>query len=108
FWKSSVVSAGLPGSTKSLTNARVAVYTAGIEPSSTETKGTVVIESAKELMGYNEGEEKMLHEVRNRNGLSLLPAVHQHFARPSRVSRMPVSPVSLPVVASVIWQSISW
>lgn len=51
------------GSTKSLKDAKVAVYTAGIEPAATETKGTVVISDAKELMGFNEGEERVLHET---------------------------------------------
>lgn len=48
------------GSVKEAKKAKVAVYTCGIEPSSTETKGTVLIENAQDLMSYSEGEEKQL------------------------------------------------
>jgi len=58
-----VVPGDVIGTIKSLENAKVAVYTAGIETATTETKGTVVISDAKELMGYNDSEEKALDAV---------------------------------------------
>jgi len=47
--------------TSAVKNAKVAVFTCALEAASTETKGTVLIESAEQLLNYNEGEESMLH-----------------------------------------------
>lgn len=43
-------------------NAQIAVFTCSIESAATETKGTVLLSNASELMNYNEGEEKFLHD----------------------------------------------
>jgi T-complex protein 1 subunit theta len=40
--------------------AKVAVYTCAVEPSATETKGTVLIKSAAELKTFSRGEETLL------------------------------------------------
>jgi chaperonin GroEL (HSP60 family) len=58
------------GHSAAVANAKVAVFTCALETSATETKGTVLIESAEELLNYNEGEETMLHAVRSRRHLS--------------------------------------
>merc|ERR1712187_88351 len=42
--------------------AKVAVYAQGIELSGTETKGTVLLESAEPLMNYTKGEESRMDE----------------------------------------------
>mmetsp|Transcript_27894 Transcript_27894/g.70574 ORF Transcript_27894/g.70574 Transcript_27894/m.70574 type:complete len:542 (-) Transcript_27894:107-1732(-) len=42
--------------------AKVAVYAAGIESQSTETKGTVLLESAEQLQNYTKGEEQRMDE----------------------------------------------
>merc|ERR1712176_1395052 len=42
--------------------AKVAVYASGIELSGTETKGTVLLESADQLMNYTKGEESRMDE----------------------------------------------
>jgi len=42
--------------------AKVAVYAQGIELSSTETKGTVLLENADQLLNYTKGEEQRMDE----------------------------------------------
>jgi len=44
-------------------DACIAIFTCSIEPSNTETKGTVLIKNAKELMAFNQGEEKEVEEL---------------------------------------------
>lgn len=51
------------GSIKYLENAKIAVYGCGIEASSTETKGTVLIRNADDLLNYNKGEEKLMDNI---------------------------------------------
>lgn len=41
-------------------NAKVAVYTSAVDIMQTETKGTVLIKSAAELMNFSRGEESLL------------------------------------------------
>lgn len=52
------------GTTKRLRDAKVAIFTCGVETEGTETKGTVLIENAAELMNYNQTEEKNMQAVR--------------------------------------------
>lgn len=42
------------------TNAKIAVYTCAVDVTQTETKGTVLIKSADELLKFSRGEESML------------------------------------------------
>merc|ERR1712168_1503175 len=44
----------------SVENAKIACYTCPIDSMQTETKGTVLIKSAQELMDYSKGEEDLL------------------------------------------------
>lgn len=44
-------------------NAKIAVFTCSLEPAETETKGTVLIETAEQLMAYNKSEEKEIEEM---------------------------------------------
>lgn len=46
-----------------LKNAKIAIFTCSIEPADTETKGTVLIENAQQLMNYNKSEEKEIEEM---------------------------------------------
>ena len=46
------------GSLKRIDNAKIAVFTCAIQCADTETKGTVLIENASELMNFNISEEK--------------------------------------------------
>lgn len=48
------------GIVKSAKKAKVAVYTSGIDISQTETKGTVLLKKAEELLEFSRGEEKQL------------------------------------------------
>jgi len=43
-------------------NAKVAVFGTSVEASSTETKGTVVMSNAEDLLTYNKGEEQLMEE----------------------------------------------
>lgn len=42
------------------TNAKIAVYTGAVDITQTETKGTVLIKTADELLNYSRGEESLL------------------------------------------------
>jgi T-complex protein 1 subunit theta len=42
---------------------KVAVYTCPVDQAQTETKGTVLIKSAKELTDFSRGEEEMLEKT---------------------------------------------
>ncbi|ORX35956.1 t-complex protein 1, thetasubunit (tcp-1-theta) [Kockovaella imperatae] len=48
------------GIVKNATKAKVAVYTCGLDISQTETKGTVLLKKAEELLDFSRGEEKQL------------------------------------------------
>lgn len=51
------------GVVKSAKKAKVAVYTCGLDISQTETKGTVLLKKAEELLDFTRGEEKQLEGV---------------------------------------------
>lgn len=51
------------GTVKKATDAKVAVYTSGIDVAQTETKGTVLLKNADELLNFSTGEEKHLEKV---------------------------------------------
>lgn len=57
-----VVQRDAQGWVKRAENAKVAVFACGLEASSTETKGTVLIRTGEELMNYNKGEEKVVED----------------------------------------------
>ena len=49
---------------KKVTKAKVAVFTNPIDVAQTETKGTVLIKNADEMLNFTRGEEKHLEKVR--------------------------------------------
>lgn len=51
------------GDVTKATNARVAVYTCPFDAMATETKGTVLIKTAQELMSFSKGEEDLIEQV---------------------------------------------
>lgn len=51
------------GTIKKALRAKVAVYTCGIDISQTETKGTVLIKNADEMLNFTTGEEKHMEKV---------------------------------------------
>lgn len=56
-----VVAHDVQGTISSVKNAKVAVFTCPVDASSTETKGTILIENADQLLNYSEGEETSMH-----------------------------------------------
>lgn len=50
------------GSVTRVENAKVAVFGMAVEAGQTETKGTVLISNAEELLNYNKSEEKLMEE----------------------------------------------
>jgi len=61
--KGMIVLRDAEGSVKRVKDAKVVVYGVGLEASSTEAKGTVLLKSAKELLDYNKSEEKKMEEM---------------------------------------------
>lgn len=51
--------------TKSATKAKVAIFSSGIDVAHTETKGTVLLKNAEELLGFSKGEEQHLENIIN-------------------------------------------
>ena len=58
-----VIKRNVEGTVSCVENAPVAIFSQGIDTSSTETKGTVLIKSAQELKDYHKSEEKELEEI---------------------------------------------
>ena len=51
------------GDVKRVTKAKVAVFTNPIDIAQTETKGTVLIKNADEMLNFSRGEEKHMEKV---------------------------------------------
>jgi T-complex protein 1 subunit theta len=49
---------------KSVKRAKVAVFTCALDIAQTETKGTVLIKNADEMLNFTTGEEKHLEKAR--------------------------------------------
>lgn len=56
------IARGTSGVEKFKEKAKVAVFAAGIDLSGTETKGTVLLENADQLLNYTKGEEQKMEE----------------------------------------------
>lgn len=52
------------GTTNKAVNAKVGVFTCGIDIAQTETKGTVLLKNSEELLNFSKGEEKHMEKVR--------------------------------------------
>lgn len=61
--KGMVLSRDTEGTIKRAEDAKVTVFGCGLEASATETKGTVLIRTAEDLMNYNKGEEKLMDDI---------------------------------------------
>ena len=57
---------------KKVQKGKVAVFTCGLDIAQTETKGTVLLKSAEEMLNFTRGEEKQLEKVRPFPSLPLL------------------------------------
>jgi T-complex protein 1 subunit theta len=51
------------GIIKKVKNSKVGVYSCPIDISQTETKGTVLLHNAKEMLDFSKGEEVQLEKV---------------------------------------------
>lgn len=51
------------GTIKKVENAKVAVFTSAVDVAQTETKGTVLLKNAEEMLNFTTGEEKHLEKV---------------------------------------------
>ncbi|KAG8709956.1 T-complex protein 1 subunit theta [Ceratobasidium sp. 394] len=51
------------GVIKNAANAKVAVYTCGLDIAQTETKGTVLLRSAEEMLNFTRGEEQQMEKI---------------------------------------------
>lgn len=58
-----IVTRDTEGTIKAVKDAKVAVYAQGVDTSSTETKGTVLIRNAEDLMNYSKSEEAKLEDI---------------------------------------------
>ncbi|CAB9503350.1 complex protein 1 subunit theta [Seminavis robusta] len=58
-----VAQRGLETVTTSATDCKIAVFAAGVEASSTEAKGTVLMKTAEDLKSYNKTEESKMEEI---------------------------------------------
>jgi T-complex protein 1 subunit theta len=54
----------LTGTILKAENAKVGVFTCGIDIAQTETKGTVLMKNAEDLLNFSTGEEKHMEKVR--------------------------------------------
>lgn len=51
------------GQIKRAENAKIVVFGCGLEASTTEAKGTVLLKNAEELLNYNKSEERKMEEI---------------------------------------------
>jgi len=63
LYKGFVMARGADGTIKHVTSAKIAVFAMGIEVPKTETKATVVLKSASDLLDYSKGEEAAMEEI---------------------------------------------
>jgi T-complex protein 1 subunit theta len=59
---------------KKHTRAKVAVFTSALDVAQTETKGTVLIKNADEMLNFTTGEEKHLEKARRSD-----PSIHPKY-----------------------------
>lgn len=55
------------GAVKRVEKAKVAVFTSGLDIAQTETKGTVLLHNAEEMLNFTSGEEKQMEKVLTTN-----------------------------------------
>jgi T-complex protein 1 subunit theta len=61
--KGFLVARDAEGTIKHVTNAKIAVFASGIDAAKTETKDSVLIKNAQDLLNYNLSEEKAMEKV---------------------------------------------
>jgi T-complex protein 1 subunit theta len=61
--KGFVLARGAEGTVKHVTDAKIAVFAAGVDLGKTETKGTLKISNADHLLNFAKGEEKQMEDI---------------------------------------------
>ncbi|KAJ3391827.1 T-complex protein 1 subunit theta [Lobulomyces angularis] len=51
------------GSVTNITNGKIAIFSCGLDVQTTETKGTVLIKNAQDMLNFSSGEEKNLEDL---------------------------------------------
>ena len=67
------------GVIKKVTRGKVAVFTTALDIAQTETKGTVLIKNANEMLNFTKGEEKHIEEVHHEITLTHLILIFFFF-----------------------------
>lgn len=62
-----------------VSRAKVAVFTTALDIAQTETKGTVLIKNADEMLNFTTGEEKQVENVRGFNQCKQSGEFHLHY-----------------------------
>ena len=75
---------------KKIKKAKVAVFTTALDIAQTETKGTVLLKSAEEMLNFTRGEEQQLEKVRHSS--PPLPLPHLLIGPPGRCSKRSPTP----------------
>ena len=74
------------GIVKKLQKGKVAVFTCGLDIAQTETKGTVLLKSAEEMLNFTRGEEQQLEKVRRPSSkFTVLFIPHYRSSKRSRI-----------------------
>ena len=79
---------------KKVTRGKVAVFTSALDIAQTETKGTVLIKNADEMLNFTTGEEKHIEKVCHEITLTLSDLTYFFSKRSSKRSQMLVSKLS--------------
>lgn len=58
-----VITRSAEGSIQSVKNPKIAIYSTPLDPQQTETKGTVLIKNAEDLLNYNKSEENLCEKL---------------------------------------------
>eukprot|EP01084_Bolivina_argentea_P138234 243409_1 len=61
--KGMVIEAAPKSATTYVESTKVAIFTCSLDSTQTETKGTVLLHDAKELLNYNQSEEDFIHNI---------------------------------------------
>ena len=80
------------GVIKKVTRGKVAVFTTALDIAQTETKGTVLIKNADEMLNFTTGEEKHIEKVRHEITFTHQILIYLFISkRSSKRSQTPVS-----------------
>lgn len=85
-----------------VTRAKVAVFTSALDVAQTETKGTVLIKNADEMLNFTSGEEKYLEKVRLNHLLRIIVSQAFHLLYVQIIKEIADSGVKVIVAGSSV------